>query len=145
MSSSQITVRNVDPELSRRLKTLSAERGESLNSTVLHFLRAAVVVVPIVVIGELQAGFEMGRRALENQRMLAEFLDEPFVSTWSVTTTTTAHYARIFARLREAGTPIPINDVWIAATTMECNGHLLTFDGDFSRVEGLDQSTLESA
>ena len=42
MSSYQITVRNVDAELSRRLKAVSAERGESLNSTVLHFLRAAV-------------------------------------------------------------------------------------------------------
>ena len=42
MSSYQITVRNVDAELSRRLKAVSAERGESLNSTVLHLLRAAV-------------------------------------------------------------------------------------------------------
>lgn len=38
----QITVRNVDPELSRRLRAVSAERGESLNSTVLHLLRSAV-------------------------------------------------------------------------------------------------------
>ncbi len=42
MASTQITVRNVDPELSRRLRAVSKERGESLNSTVLHFLRRAV-------------------------------------------------------------------------------------------------------
>ena len=106
---------------------------------------AAVVIVPVIVIGELQAAFEMGSRTLENQQTLAEFLDEPFVRAWSVTTATTAHYARIFTRLRDAGTPIPINDVWIAATTKECNGYLLTFDRDFSRVEGLDHSTLETA
>jgi plasmid stability protein len=38
----QITVRNVDPELSRQLRAISAERGESLNSTVLRLLRDAV-------------------------------------------------------------------------------------------------------
>ena len=38
----QITLRNVDAELSRRLRAVSAERGESLNSTVLALLRDAV-------------------------------------------------------------------------------------------------------
>ena len=38
----QITVLNVDPELSRQLRAISAERGESLNSTVLRLLRDAV-------------------------------------------------------------------------------------------------------
>ena len=42
MVSSQLTIRNVDPELSRRLRAMSADRGESLNSTVLHLLRGAV-------------------------------------------------------------------------------------------------------
>ena len=42
MSAMQITVRNVDPELSRQLRAISAERGESLNSTVLRLLRDAV-------------------------------------------------------------------------------------------------------
>ncbi len=42
MPSNQLTVRNVDPELSRRLRAISAERGESLNRTVLHLLRDAV-------------------------------------------------------------------------------------------------------
>ncbi len=39
---SQITLRNVDPELSKRLRAISAQRRESLNATVLHILRAAV-------------------------------------------------------------------------------------------------------
>ena len=42
MSATRITVRNVDPELSRQLRTISAERGESLNTTVLRLLRDAV-------------------------------------------------------------------------------------------------------
>ena len=42
MPATQITLRNVDPELSRRLRAVSAERGESLNSTVLRLLKNAV-------------------------------------------------------------------------------------------------------
>ena len=42
MPSSQITLRNVDPALSSRLRAISEERRESLNSTVLHILRKAV-------------------------------------------------------------------------------------------------------
>lgn len=109
-----------------------------------HVSAAPVVVMPIIVIGELRAGFELGTRTTENQRVLAEFLDEPFVSVRPVTTATVGHYARIFAALRRAGTPIPINDVWIAAMTMECSGHLLTFDKDYSRIAQLDYSVIET-
>ena len=103
---------------------------------------AQMIVVPVTVLGELEAGFELGHRADENRRNLAEFLDEPFVGVQDVTTVTVRHYARIFAALRRAGTPIPINDVWIAAATMACSGHLLTFDGDYARVPGLDYTLL---
>ena len=63
---------------------------------------ARVVIVPVTVLGELDAGFELGRRALENRRNLAEFLDEPFVNVLDVTATTVRHYARIFAALPPA-------------------------------------------
>ena len=101
-----------------------------------------MVAVPVTVLGELDAGFELGRRAVENRRLLAEFLEEPFVGVLEVTVTTVRHYARIFGALRRAGTPIPINDVWIAAATMECNGHLLTFDRDYSRIPDFEHMLL---
>jgi len=106
---------------------------------------ARVVVVPVTVLGELDAGFELGRRAIENRRVLAEFLEEPFVNVLDVTVMTVRHYARIFAALRRAGTPIPINDVWIAAATVECNGHLLTFDRDFSRIPDFEHTLLAAS
>ena len=76
--------------------------------------------------------------------MLAEFLGEPFVSVLDVTSLTARHYGRIFAELRSAGTPIPLNDIWIAAATTQCSGHLLTFDADFQRVAGLPVSVLKA-
>ena len=110
-----------------------------------HVSDALVVVMPVTVLGELEAAFELGRRTQENRRALAEFLAEPFASVLEVTTITVRYYARKFASLCRAGAPIPVNDVWIAAATMECNGHLLTFDRDFSRIMDLDHTLLETA
>lgn len=99
---------------------------------------AEIVLLPTIVLGELEAGFLLGRRERENRLLLAEFLNERFVSVLPVTPTVARRYGRLFADLRRAGTPIPVNDIWIAATTMDCGGHLLTFDGDFARISSLD-------
>jgi tRNA(fMet)-specific endonuclease VapC len=110
---------------------------------VLDLIAAAeIVLLPTVVIGELEAGFLLGRRELENRALLAEFLSEPFVSILPVTPSVAHQYGRLFASLRKAGTPIPINDIWIAATTLDCGGHLLTFDGDFDSVPSVDRTVL---
>jgi tRNA(fMet)-specific endonuclease VapC len=108
-----------------------------------HLARAELVVVPTIVLGELEAGFELGERARENLFLLSRFLAEPFVSVHDVTPSVSRHYARVFAQLRRAGRPIPINDVWIAATTLDCGGHLLTLDDDFSAVAGIDCTILD--
>ena len=113
---------------------------------VLDLIAAAeMVFLPTIVLGELEAGFALGRRELENRTLLTEFLAEPFVAVLPVTPTVARHYGRLFASLRRAGTPIPINDIWIAATTFDCGGHLLTFDGDFSNVAALDCTVLTPA
>jgi tRNA(fMet)-specific endonuclease VapC len=105
---------------------------------------AGVILLPTTVLGELEAGFELGARKKENRVLLGEFLGESFVSVLPVTHSVARHYGRIFAQLRRAGTPIPINDIWIAASTMDCGGHLLTFDQDYQQVESLDRTILES-
>jgi tRNA(fMet)-specific endonuclease VapC len=110
---------------------------------VLDLIAAAeMVFLPTIVLGELEAAFALGRRELENRTLLTEFLAEPFVAVLQVTATVARHYGRLFASLRRAGTPIPINDIWIAATTLDCGGHLLTFDRDFSSVPRLDCTVL---
>ena len=40
-------------------------------------------------------------------------------------------------QLKLAGTPIPINDVWIAAHAIETGSMLITFDSHFDRIPGL--------
>ncbi len=110
-----------------------------------YVAEAVMVALPVTVLGELEAAFELGRRTRENRQTLSEFLDEPFVSVLGATAQTALHYARIFTALRWAGTPIPVNDVWIAAATEERRGSLLTFDRNYCRIATLDHILLDAS
>ena len=48
---------------------------------------------------------------------LNEFLRHPSVSVVSIGDITADRYSRIACQLRSEGTPIPTNDIWIAAET----------------------------
>ena len=100
--------------------------------------RAESIVIPTTVLGELHAGFHLGARLAENQRVLEDFLNEPFTVVADVGPVEAQRYGKLFSELKRAGTPIPINDIWIAATTVTKGGRLLTFDQDFSRIPALD-------
>ena len=115
------------------------------NAQVLEMLgRAASVLVPVTVIGELRGAFELGRRARENHVALDRFLEEPFVSVLPTTAEVALQYGRIYARQRIGGRPVAANDMWIASATMDCGGHLVTFDGDFARIAGLPCTLLKA-
>lgn len=47
---------------------------------------------------------------------------------------TSFQYAEIVAELRRAGTPIPTNDIWIAATAARNGATVLTCDDHFERI-----------
>ena len=104
---------------------------------------ADAVLLPATVLGELYGAFEMGSRTRENRMALTEFLEEPFVSVVPTSVEVARHYGRVYAALRRAGTPIPANDIWIAAAALDRGGCLLTFDRDFAHVPGLDRIILE--
>ena len=95
------------------------------------------LVLPLIVIGELRAGFSIGTKPKTNERLLRTFLDSPNVDTITLSDSTTKEFAQIFASLRKAGKPIGTNDMWIAALCIEHNLPLLTLDKDFSHIEKL--------
>ena len=64
------------------------------------------------------------------------------VDVVDTTASVARHYGRVFSALKRDGTPIPVNDIWIAAATLDCGGTLLTFDRDFERISGLDRLLL---
>lgn len=111
------------------------KRGDKDMLAVLR--RAERIYLPTVVLGELLAGFAAGNREATNREELARFLQSHRVATLPVGDTSADHYALVFARLRGKGRPIPGNDLWIAACTLEVGGALLTLDVHFDQVEGL--------
>lgn len=95
------------------------------------------VLLPLVVIGELLYGFRNGSRLERNTRELHAFLGNPHVSMAAMSLATTDRYARIAVALRVKGRPIPTNDIWIAAHTMETGADLVSCDRHFDHVDGL--------
>lgn len=95
------------------------------------------ILVPAVVVGELMYGFLKGSRCADNEAGLNQFLEQPGVSFQPVTRGIAERYGYVRAALRTRGTPIPENDIWIAATALETGCRLLSYDGHFDKVGGL--------
>ena len=99
--------------------------------------RAEEIVMPFVVLGELRAGFACGTRGRENARVLTRFLDSPRVGLLFADEGTTHHHASLFRQLRVQGTPIPSNDLWIAALVVQHGLSLLSRDEHFAHLPQL--------
>lgn len=95
---------------------------------------ATWVGVPAILLGELRSGFLGGDRRAWNEQALAEFLANPAVEVLPVTDEVARHYAEIVVDLRRRGTPIPTNDIWIAATAANAGAPILCDDQHFLRV-----------
>ncbi len=93
--------------------------------------RARTLAVPFVVLAELRAGFLCGTIARQNEQTLTRFLNSDRVQILFPDEDTTHHFARIFAQLRRQGTPIPVNDIWIAALAVQHDLILFTRDSHF--------------
>ena len=92
------------------------------------------VVVPTVVVGELLAGFRLGSRAAKNEAELAEFLAQPVVELLDVDSEVASVYADMVSALSRAGTPLPSNDIWIAAVAAREGVTVVTYDSHFERL-----------
>jgi tRNA(fMet)-specific endonuclease VapC len=105
------------------------------NEAVVRSVREAdeISLTP-VVLGELYAGFMMGKHVKKNQAILHEFLASSRVNVRDIDEETAERYAVIFMYLREQGTPIPTNDIWIAASAMQHGLKLITTDKHFLKV-----------
>ena len=93
------------------------------------------IMISTVVLGEYKAGIDLGTSAGRAQKSaLEEMLDSASVEIVPITEDTSDEYARIFRVLKEKGTPIPLNDIWIAAQTMESGAWLYTGDSHFASI-----------
>lgn len=112
-----------------------AMKGET---TVVNTLRKIDQVgFSAISIGELLSGFKGGRRESENREELNLFLDSPRVVVHYIDEGTADFYASILNSLRIAGTPIPTNDIWIAAVAFQHGYKLFSNDNHFNLIPGL--------
>lgn len=99
--------------------------------------RAESVLLPFVTVGELRAGFQAGTRALENEAVLTRFLSTPRAQVLYADDATTRQYGHLFRQLRTQGTPIPTNDIWLAALALQHELLLFSRDTHFDHLPQL--------
>ena len=98
------------------------------------------VWIPLIVLGELKAGFLGGRKQTQNEISLNGLLRKRTVGVLIPTRETAEHYARIFVQLKRAGTPIPDSDLWIGALVLEHELVLITRDRHFDCIPQLPRA-----
>jgi tRNA(fMet)-specific endonuclease VapC len=107
---------------------------KGVDETVRLVATADAVFLPFAVIAELRAGFVLGKRTAENERVLRRFLLKPGVSVLYPDEQTNHHYAAAYRQLRLQGTPIPTNDLWVAALALQHNLRLHDRDRHFDHL-----------
>jgi len=95
-----------------------------------------IIMCPIVL-GELLHGFKNGRQERKNLDQLNDFFQLSSVHMTPLTEKTSEFFALIAFQLKKAGTPIPTNDLWIAACAMEHGSAVATSDNHFQKISGL--------
>ena len=105
-----------------------------VDETVSLVEEAEAVILPFVVVAELRAGFVHGRRQADNERILRRFLFKDGVRVLFADDQTTHHYASVYRQLRQQGTPIPTNDIWLASLVLQHNLALHARDVHFDHL-----------
>ncbi len=109
-----------------------AERDNSI----LDLVRPApFLCVTLISLGEYRYGISLSRKRADLDRWLDRFLEQARVLLPDLQSL--PHYAAVRRQLKEAGTPIPANDCWIAALVLQHELPLVTKDQHFKKVKGL--------
>lgn len=96
---------------------------------------AEELYIPAIVLGEYRFGIATSRRRREYEAWLAR--GRRFWNILPVAEDTAVQYALLRQELRKAATPLPANDVWIAAIARQHDLPILTRDTHFDAVAGL--------
>jgi predicted nucleic acid-binding protein len=97
--------------------------------------KAAQIAIPVIVLGEYRYGIAHSRDRKHYEEWLTEYLSR--FRILDVDEATTISYRDVRTELKRAGTPIPSNDVWIAALCRQHRLPLLSRDRHFDAVPGI--------
>ena len=112
-----------------------AMKGDENTISILR--RIDFIGISTISIGELYSGFKGGNKEEKNRAELDIFLDSPRVNIFPVDVETADFYAAILNELKRKGTPIPTNDIWIAAIAFQNGLKLFSYDKHFTNIPGL--------
>ncbi len=101
-----------------------------------NLLQAEEVFIPSIVIGELYYGANKSQRVQENLTKIKYFITNNVIL--SCDENTSRYYGEVKNSLRLKGRPLPENDIWIAAITIQYNLILVTRDAHFNEVENIN-------
>jgi len=96
--------------------------------------QAETIYISTVMLGELYAGFYGGAKFDWNINILNDFLGKETIKIIVVSHETSKIFGTIKNELKQKGTMIPINDIWIAAHAIETKSTFLTFDKHFENI-----------
>lgn len=102
-----------------------------------YIIEAEEVYLSTVMIGELFAGFQGGRKYTKNKEDLKSFINKDGIKIINVSIETAEIFGEIKSELSKKGKMIPLNDIWIAAHTIETGSKIITFDSHFKQINGL--------
>jgi hypothetical protein len=88
-----------------------------------HLLRELIALVPVDGRGQSELSTELLRGATERREDRGGQVE--------------GKYRHRRAPSRKQGTPLPINDIWLAAQAMEAHATLLSADRHFAKIDGL--------
>jgi predicted nucleic acid-binding protein len=111
------------------------KRGDKSILEVIQYFE--ILAISPIVLGELLGGFECGNRVKKNREELQQFLQSSRIRVYSISSDTSNFYSQIYFSLRKKGTPIPSNDLWIAAQALENGCVLCSYDNHFKAIDGL--------
>jgi tRNA(fMet)-specific endonuclease VapC len=92
---------------------------------------AEEILIPNIVIAELQYGFRLGTKGAENEKLLSRFLANKKVRALLPDNATTGYFVDIAVFALKKGVQLSTHDIWIAAVTEQWNATLVTSDRDF--------------
>ena len=93
------------------------------------------IFIPSIVFGELFYGTEQSGKKEENRKKIDALAQVSSVLECDLDSA--RQYGKIKSRLKNNGTPIPENDIWIAALAQQHELTLVTRDKHFDNVEAL--------
>ncbi len=99
------------------------------------FDKTQTLFTSVIVLGELYFGAENSQHSESNMAQIEGFIAEITVLTCNLETA--KHYGHIYQKLKAVGRPIPVNDIWIAATAIQHDLTLISRDHHFQAVAGL--------